>query len=196
MSQQARMYFSNLSKIMFAGQHYINDRCFNYNNKKLNQIIAYQNKQNECQFVILAKTKVWDSERENDVFTAEHISTRNNGSNLIKRNFIEVRHEILSYTLPPLPINRVKHFRVGTKKLIALGGGRFERSNEGYKIALCNYEHDTIQIVTYLKNKHCANISDMTYYYNDKNETVLISACENQTITLWNINTRDCSNGF
>ena len=125
------------------------------------------------------------------MYTAEHISARNNRSNHIMRNFIEVRHETLPYILPPLPIHRVTHFQVGTKNLIALGGGKFERTNE-YKIALCDYEHDTIQIVTYLKNKHCANISDMTYYYNDKNETVLISVCENQTITLWNINTRDC----
>ena len=36
----------------------------------------------------------------------------------------------------------------------------------------------------------------MTYYYNDKNDTVFVSACENQTITLWNINTREYLNGF
>ena len=195
MSRQARTFFSDLSKIMFARQHCINEIFSNYSRKKLNQIVAYQNKQYECQFVILAKTKVWDGEREKDEYTAEHISARNNGSNLITHNFIAVRHERLPYSCPPLPIYCITHFRVGTKKLIALGDGRFERTNE-YKIVLCDYEHDTIQIVTYLKNKHCANISDMTYYYNDKNETVLISACENQTIILWNINTRDCSNGF
>ena len=197
MSRQARTYFSDLSKIMFAGQHYINDRRSNYNNKKLNQIIAYQNKQNECQFVILAKTKVWNGERENDEYTAEHISTRNNGSNLIIRNFIDVRPDYFLFGCSPLPIHRVTHFRVSKKNYIALGGGRFEggRRNE-YMIALCVYEHDTIKVESYLKNKHCADISDMTYYYNDKNDTVLISACENQTITLWNINTRDCSNGF
>ena len=87
---------------MFAGQHDINDRWSNYNNKKLNQIIAYKKKQNECQFVILAKTKVWDGERENDEYIAEHISTRNNGSNLIMHNFIDVRPDYFLFGCSPL----------------------------------------------------------------------------------------------
>ena len=41
---------------MFDGKH--QTLIPRYNKKKLNQIIAYQNKQSECELVILAKTKV------------------------------------------------------------------------------------------------------------------------------------------
>ena len=111
-------------------------------------------------------------------------------------NFIDVRLDYFLFGCSHLPIHCVTHFRVSTKNYIVLGGRRFGGRRNEYMIELCIYEHDTIKVESYLKNKHYADISDMTYYYNDKNDTVLISACENQTITLWNINTRDCSNGF
>ena len=56
MSRQSRTFFSDISKIMFDGKH--QTLIPRYNKKKLNQIIAYQNKQSECELVILAKTKV------------------------------------------------------------------------------------------------------------------------------------------
>ena len=63
------------------------------------------------------------------------------------------------------------------------GGRRFERRNS-YNIALCVHEHNKIKVELYLKNKYYANISDMIYYYNGKNESVLVSDLEHQTITL------------
>ena len=128
---------------MFDGKH--QTLIPRYNKKKLNQIIAYQNKQSECELFILAKTKVLDGERNYDDYTAEHISTRNNGSNLYMRNLIHIRTSSIPDSSPPLPIHRVIHFQVGTKKYIALGGGRFGRRNE-HTIALCIYENDKINI--------------------------------------------------
>ena len=84
------------------------------------------------------------------MYTAEHISARNNGSNLIMHNFIDVRPDLFPYNCHPLPIYCITHFQVSTKKYIALGVGIFERRNE-YKIALCVYKHNTIKIETYLK---------------------------------------------
>ena len=36
----------------------------------------------------------------------------------------------------------------------------------------------------------------MTYYCDNQNETVLVSACEQQKITLWNVNRKECSNEY
>ena len=193
MSRQSRTFFSDISKIMFDRKHQITFP--KYNTKKLNQIIAYQNKQSECELFILAKIKVWDGERNYDDYTAEHISTTNNGSNLYMRNLIHIRPELFPDSSPPLPIHRVIHFQVGTIKYIALGGGRFRRRNK-HTIALCVYENDKIIVQSYLKNKHFGNITVMTYYCNNQNETVLVSACEQQKITLWNINRKECSNEY
>ena len=95
---------------MFAGQRSISNRFSNYNRKKLNQIVAYQNKQYECQFVILANTKVWNGERENNEYIEEYISARNKGSNLIMHNFIDVRPDYFLWNCSPLPIHCITHF--------------------------------------------------------------------------------------
>ena len=110
-------------------------------------------------------------------------------------NFINIRPGLFPESCPPLPIHRVIHFQVGTIKYIALGGGRFGRRNE-HTIALCVYENHKIIVRSWLKNKHFGNITDMTYYCDNQNETVLVSACEQQKITLWNINRKECSNEY
>ena len=99
------------------------------------------------------------------------------------RNLIHIITSSIPDSSPPLPIHCVIHFQVGTIKYIALAGGRFGRRNE-HTIALCVYENDKINVQTFLKNKHIGNIIDMTYYYNDQNDIVLVSACEHQKITL------------
>ena len=58
MSLELRKYFSDLSKIIFGRQFSIIDQFFNFYTNELKQIVAYQNKQNEYQFIILVKPNV------------------------------------------------------------------------------------------------------------------------------------------
>ena len=110
-------------------------------------------------------------------------------------NFIKFKTDYFLLGCSPLPIYHITHFWVGTKNYIALGGVRFERIND-YNIALCIHEYNEIKVKTYFANNHYTDISDMTYYYNGKNDTMLVSACEHQTITIWNIHRKECVNEF
>ena len=77
-----------------------------------------------------------------------------------------------------MPIYCWTYFYVGTKNYIILGGRNFYERNAN-NIALWMYKHNDIKIELYLKKGHVADIIDIIYYYNDTNETVLVSACEN-----------------
>ena len=82
-----------------------------------------------------------------------------------------------------MPIYCGTHFCVGTKNYIILGGRNFHK-DKANNIALYVYKHDEIKVESYINKLHFADITDITYYYNDKNKKVLVSTCENQTIIL------------
>lgn len=77
-----------------------------------------------------------------------------------------------------MPIYCGTHFCIGTKNYNTLGGRKFYE-DKANNIVLYVYEHDEIKVKLYLNKLYVPNITNITYYYNNKNETVLVSACEN-----------------